>query len=175
MQIPIRHSSRAKRMILVVHWDGRAEVVVPKIRQPSDHAIRTFLNEHQDWIDHHVRKRNNQKHKTPLTHRGIAKETVGRRTRELVEAYIGSIEQSYNIKNIRVRMFKSQWGSCSSARVLSFHYKLSLLPEHLAHYIIVHELCHLKHMNHSKVFWAEVERLCPDHKACRRALRAFLI
>ena len=64
-----------------------------------------------------------------------------------------------------------RWGSCSSKGRLSFHYKLILLPRRLARYVVVHELCHLREMNHSPRFWALVEQSLPEYQALRRELK----
>lgn len=69
-----------------------------------------------------------------------------------------------NYKRVAIRDTKRCWGSCSSLGNLNFSYKLLFLPNCLADYIIVHELCHLKEMNHSPKFWLEVEKIMPDYK-----------
>ena len=62
------------------------------------------------------------------------------------------------------------WGSYNSKRVMKLNWKLVIVPEELAYYVICHELSHSKHFNHKPQFWAEVERLCPDFKQKRRDL-----
>ena len=71
-----------------------------------------------------------------------------------------------NIKNPRTR-----WGSCSKKGNLNFNYKILYLPQHLADYIIVHELCHLKEFNHSSRFWNLVSQTMPDYRQCRKSLK----
>ena len=66
---------------------------------------------------------------------------------------------------------KSRWGSCSSLGNLNFHWKLALMPEEVLDYVVVHELAHRKHMNHSPLFWKEVEQILPDYKVRRKWLR----
>ena len=71
---------------------------------------------------------------------------------------------------ITVRCQKTLWGSCSSNKNLSFNCLLMLCPEKVRDYVVVHELCHLKHMDHSDAFWKDVERLFPAYTECRRWL-----
>ena len=65
---------------------------------------------------------------------------------------------------ISVRGQKTRWASCSSRKDISLNYKLLFLPQPLVHYVLVHELCHTVHMNHSKDFWALVAEKQPDYK-----------
>ena len=72
---------------------------------------------------------------------------------------------------ITIRDQKSRWGSCSSAGTLSFNYRLMMAPPRVLDYVVVHELCHLTHMNHSKDFWNMVERILPDYKESKNWLK----
>ncbi len=74
-------------------------------------------------------------------------------------------------KRVAIKNQKSCWGSCSQNGNLNFNYKLVFLPPHLADYVIVHELCHLAHLNHSPAFWARVAEVCPDFSKHRNELR----
>ena len=71
---------------------------------------------------------------------------------------------------ITVRHQKSRWGSCSSKNNLNFNCLMMLTPPDVRNYIIVHELCHLKQMNHSPAFWQEVERIMPGYRTAKQWL-----
>ena len=72
---------------------------------------------------------------------------------------------------ISIRHQKTKWGSCSSKGNLNFNCLLMLAPEEVRDYVVVHELCHRKQMNHSEVFWAEVERALPNYRDARKWLK----
>lgn len=67
---------------------------------------------------------------------------------------------------------KTRWGSCNSRGEIRLNWRLIQAPPHIIHYVVAHELAHLKEMNHSAQFWAWVEKLCPDYKTARQELKA---
>lgn len=76
-----------------------------------------------------------------------------------------------DIKRVAIRDQRRRWGSCSSLGNLNFNYKLVLLPPCLSDYVIVHELCHLKELNHGPKFWALVAIYYPEYRALQGELR----
>lgn len=86
-----------------------------------------------------------------------------------VEEYREIIGVEYN--SIRIKDTKSRWGSCSSKGNLNFSYRIVMAPKAVMDYVIIHELCHLKHMNHSKEFWATVGQYMPDYEKQKEWLR----
>ena len=94
-----------------------------------------------------------------------------------VKEKIAEINKLYNFSfnRVCVKNHKSRWGSCSKKGNLNFNYKIIHLPMELAEYIVVHELCHLKELNHSSRFWALVAKSVPDYKARRQKLKAAFV
>lgn len=74
-------------------------------------------------------------------------------------------------RRIIIRGQSTRWGSCSSNRTLSLNWKLMAAPLAVVDYVIIHEICHLRHMNHSKQFWDLVNSLFPDYRGARRWLK----
>ena len=77
----------------------------------------------------------------------------------------------FTYSRISIRDQHSRWGSCSAKGNINFNYKLILLPDELRDYVVVHELCHLKELNHSRAFWALVARTVPHYKKLQKRLR----
>lgn len=73
--------------------------------------------------------------------------------------------------SVSVRQYRSRWGSCSSRGELKFNYLLAMVPKSVFDYVVVHELCHLKHMHHGKAFWLMVEAYCPQWRQQRSWLK----
>ena len=76
-----------------------------------------------------------------------------------------------SFEDIRIKDQKSRWGSCSSKRNMNFNWRLLMAPEPVCDYVIIHELCHLVHMNHSADFWNLVESICTDYRQYKKWLR----
>ena len=74
-------------------------------------------------------------------------------------------------ESVTVRYFRSRWGSCSSRAELKFNWLLSMAPEFVFDYVVVHEVCHLRHMHHGREFWQMVANYCPDYQQARQWLR----
>jgi len=75
------------------------------------------------------------------------------------------------VNRICIKDQKSRWGSCSSKRNLNFNWRIIMAPPEVADYVVVHEMCHLKHLNHSPEFWKEVAGILPDYQERRKWLR----
>jgi predicted metal-dependent hydrolase len=86
---------------------------------------------------------------------------------ELLSAKLGMPTPPLFLSNARTR-----WGSCNSRGEIRLHWRLIQAPPHIIHYVVAHELAHLKEMNHSQEFWAWVGKLCPDYSAARQDLKA---
>lgn len=100
-----------------------------------------------------------------LTHKEAARTAISAR----VEAWADAHGFAYG--RIAIRDTRRSWGSCSSKKNLNFNYKLLFLPPCLSEYIIVHELCHLRQLNHSAAFWSEVEQIMPGARSRAVTLR----
>lgn len=97
-------------------------------------------------------------------YRTIAREELSRRVAFYAQK-IGVIPTA-----LRINGAKGRWGSCSGKNSLNFSWRLMLADEHSINYVVVHELCHILHHDHSAAFWKEVERFFPDWKECRKQL-----
>jgi hypothetical protein len=75
------------------------------------------------------------------------------------------------VRRITVRNQKSRWGSCSRCGTISLNWRLIQTPAFVSDYICLHELVHLRQMNHSPGFWREMERVCPDYRTARHWLK----
>lgn len=170
--------SNRKSYALSVSETGEVTLRVPLFA--SERYISSLLKERKDWLTEHYQRAKEkalarktaesrltpeQKQVLEARYRQAAKEYIPRR----VEHYLAITGGSY--ERITIRGQKTRWGSCSGRGTLSFNWKLMLAPPAVLDYVIVHELCHLTHMNHSKEFWAAVERVMPDYRIYRKWLK----
>ncbi len=97
-------------------------------------------------------------------YRSIAREQLERRVADYAN------RMGVHPTGLRITGAKGRWGSCSGKNSLNFSWRLILAPEHCVDYVVVHELCHILHHDHSTAFWQEVERWFPDWQQCREQL-----
>lgn len=171
----VRKSRRAKRSSLTLYPDGRLVATIPWFR--THLAALRLVQKQCDWIERHLRKL--QKNPSVQLERISAKDKKEYRERaycmlqERIAHYAHAYDFCYN--TIRVKEMCSQWGSCSPKGNLNFNIKIILLPQELQEYIVVHELCHLKEMNHGKQFWSLVESILPDYVEREKHLNTYVI
>lgn len=78
-----------------------------------------------------------------------------------------STQTSLVPKKVNIRQYRARWGSCNNRGEVSFNYLLMMAPSYVIDYVIVHELCHLEHLNHSKSFWQLVKKFSPNYQVAK--------
>ena len=161
---------RSDRKTVALQVKG-GEVTVRAPYAMRDHEIAAFVAKNEEWIRKKLKALPAKASGSRLTDEDIKKLTARARTVIPVRAqyYAALLGVQYN--RITVRHQKTKWGSCSGKGNLNFNCLLLLMPTEVMDCVIVHELCHLKHMNHSKEFYNEVLRVCPDYKKHNRWLK----
>ena len=142
-------------------------------RRASDAAAQKFLAAKSPWVEATVARL--AALPPPLVTRGGRREYLARKeeARALASSLLAHWNKMYGFawSRVTIRNQKSRWGSCSRRGSLSFNYRIVHLPPRLADYLVVHELCHLREMNHGPRFWALVARALPDYGELCAALR----
>lgn len=156
---------------LTVHADGRVVVTMPRGMSPA-YAMR-FAQARSQWIADKVAYF--QRKPKPLLLSANKRDY-----RQYKDAALDLARQRLAFFNVIYRLAfhsvtignqKTRWGSCSKKGNVSFSYRIALLPPRYADYIVVHELCHLKEMNHSQKFWDLVSLAVPNYRDIRKALK----
>ena len=170
-QVEIIRSKR-KTVTIQIKSDGRVVVRAP-VRM-SGTAIRQLLEEKSAWIEKHLAqiRRQNESAEPAFSPEQLrqlaeaARQDLPRRVARFAPLVGVSCER------ITIRAQKSRWGSCSTRGNLNFNCLLMLCPEEVRDYVVVHELCHRKEMNHSRRFWLELARVLPEYEQQRQWLKA---
>lgn len=169
----IKSNSKSKSVRIMIHQDG--SVVVTKPKRVSKIVVRFLISRKENWIKEKIIEMDS-KPKRLLAHystkdykdnRQKAYEVVWNKVLHFNKFY------KYEIGKIFIRNQKTRWGSCSGKKNLNFNYKIVFLPEHLQDYIIVHELCHLKEMNHSSKFWNNVALKIPNYREIIKEIKLY--
>lgn len=100
-------------------------------------------------------------------------EWIKSRTLEIVEEKVNKYSSFFSLRpiEIKVKKLKSRWGSCSYDNRITINSRLSMVKEEVIEYVVVHEMCHMIHKNHSKEYWSEVERIMPNYEERHRWLK----
>ncbi len=164
---------RTKRQTLSLEVKNDLRVIVRAPLKMKDKDIENFINSKSMWIENKLNIiRNRQELALPeLTEdeiKALAKEALNDLPKRV--EYYASI-MGVNPNRIIIRNQKTRWGSCSGKGNLNFNCLLMLCPEEVRNYIIVHELSHLKELNHSTRFWKIVEQIMPDYKTQSKWLK----
>lgn len=168
--IPYRVIRSSRRTVsLQIVPGGEVQVRCPK-RMPNG-DIRRFVESKSGWIEKHLEKQTAAARLPAFSDGQLqalacqARQTVPERA-----AYFAPLV-GVTYGRITIRSQHTLWGSCSGKGNLSFNCLLMLTPPEVLDYVVVHELCHRKEMNHSARFWAEVEHVLPDYEIRRKWLR----
>lgn len=168
---------RSNRKTVAIQVNSDLGVTVRAPRSALEKDIEEILKKKEAWISKHIEKIKETKERVEaeptekLTREkviALAEEAL-KVIPERVEYFAKVIGVTYG--KITVRNQKTRWGSCSSKGNLNFNCLLMLAPPEVLDYVVVHELCHRKQMNHSKAFWLEVEKVLPDYKEVRKWLK----
>lgn len=153
--------------------NSRGIITVTVPRGFNEHLIDTYLITKSDWILEKLMAIELHRKRRSLSSKRQKYVDLKEKARVLAEARLEYFNKTYNFQygRIAIRDTRSRWGSCSSKRNLNFNYRIALLSPEMADYIIVHELCHLKEMNHSHRFWDLVRVAVPDYRRIKRQLR----
>ena len=162
---------RSSRKTIAIQICPDGQVVVRCPRRMKNEAIQAFVESKTQWIGKHLARQSQAPQLPPFTQEEIQslKQRALQTIPERVEHFATLVGVTYG--GITIRTQRTRWGSCSSKGNLNFNCLLMLAPPEVLDYVVVHELCHRREMNHSSKFWAEVERVLPDYDARRKWLK----
>ena len=167
VQYSIIRSNR-KTISIQIQPDGKVIVRAPKRMRIE--VIKRFVESKAGWIEKHLSNLAAQEQQK-LTDQELRalREKARTLVTERVQFYAPLIGVTYN--QIAIRAQHTRWGSCSSKGNLNFNCLLALVPPEVLDYVVVHELCHRKELNHSDRFWNEVGKILPDYKDRKKWLK----
>lgn len=147
------------------------EIIVRAPKKMSDREIAEFVNKYRGWIDEKLpeaRRRAEKKRKISENEeelRQAAHEIIP----PLVETYSKIME--LRTSSVRITSAEKRFGSCSGKNSLCFSWRLMAYPIEAVEYVVVHELAHIKHHNHSSAFYSLIEKYMPDYKERQKLLK----
>jgi len=168
----LRTSSRAKSLRLSIDFSG--ELAVTKPWFVSTRQAEKFIKQKSTWVLKKLKNIEGRAKNSLITR--VNADDYQRLKEPARVLALATLEKfnvfyNFNYNRISIRNQRTRWGSCSAKKNLNYNFRIALLPEKQADYIIVHELCHLKEMNHSPRFWALVEQTIPYYKEVKKELQ----
>ena len=167
----IRKRKGTRKMTISVRQGGVVIVTIPRYLPAITADL--FVQRKSAWIlDAKAKLEEKFKNKIALKQTHTEYKQNKDKALEFIEARLKHFNSFYNFeyKDVKIKNHSSRWGSCSAKGNLNFNYKLLDVPQELADYVVVHELCHLKELNHSKKYWDLVAQAIPDYKLRRAKL-----
>ena len=176
--IPDYRIIRTRRKTIGLEISPDLQITVRAPYHLSDVRIREFVESKQTWILKHLAIMQDRQAHDPIPAGVISDKELRHMTEEAriiiperVKYFAKIIGVTYG--QITIRHQKTRWGSCSSSGNLNFNCMLMATSPELIDYVVVHELCHRKQMNHSPLFWKEVEEILPDYRNLRSRLKEY--
>lgn len=168
-EVLVRKNSLSRGVKFSVSTSGRLQMSVPKYT--SEFLAKRFLNANRDAI----REKLPIKDPNEQRSRDYQKKLLMKKAREYLPYRLEYYAKLYGYKYTKCRLSHAgtRWGSCSSNKTISLNIGLMKVPEVLRDYVILHELAHLNHMDHSKAFWAEVASHDKNYKNHEKKLKMF--
>lgn len=168
-EVIVRKSSLARGIKFSVSTSGRLAMSVPTYT--SEFLAKRFLNTNRDVIRAKLPLKDPSKQRA----RDYQKKVLAKKAREYLPYRLEYYAKlyGYSYEKCRLSHANTRWGSCSSNRTISLNIGLMNVPEPLRDYVILHELAHLNHMDHSKAFWAEVGAHDKNYRAHEKKLKMF--
>jgi predicted metal-dependent hydrolase len=169
----LKRNARSRRLWVRVQRDGSVVVTAPVFAPLA--VIERFVRDKSEWITNTVAKMGRYKDDSFLPRDRRSYLAHKEKARALVRSLLAQYAPRYGFayKKVFIKNLRRNWGSCSELGNLNFNYKLVFLPERLAAYVVVHELCHLKVFDHSAAFWELVAREMPEYKKTRQEMRKY--
>jgi len=168
----IRESKRARGLRVVVNCDADVSIVTP--RGFDKNLVDVFITQKEAWIREKIEYfKSRKKIDRPKSIVQGSYYTCSARAKKMIKKRLEYFNSFYNFEYNRISVKKqsTKWGSCSGKKNLNFNYRLLFLPQEMMDYVVVHELCHLQEMNHSKKFWDLVAKVFPNFKEIRKEMR----
>ena len=165
---------RSKRKSISVEISREAKIIVRAPMKMSVKNMEAFLNSKSEWIDKHLSDMKKNLATMPRKLSEAEKNELRKNAKIVITKRVEHFAKTMSVdyKRISIKFQKTRFGSCSTKKNLNFNALVALMPSEILDYVIVHELSHLKEMNHSPAFWCEVEKIIPDYKLKRKWLKA---
>ncbi len=172
LEYSIKNSTRSRKIRIAV--SGGQVIVTAPIRE-SRVSLDEAVRRHEKWIEAALNKQRKMTAGLTLANAVVDRSTFLTQVTALTADWYKKVAEPHGtrLNRVSVRRMRSRWGSCAPGGNISINLLLGHLPNTLLEYVVIHELAHLVHHNHSKSFWALVASHLPNHQELKRELRRY--
>lgn len=163
---------RSSRRSVALEVKRNCDVWVRAPYYMPDDAIERFVAEHEAWIKEAVRKQKERLERYPDPD-AAETELLKKKAKEILPSKVEYFSAKTGLKPsaVKITSAKTRFGSCSGKNSICFSYILMRYPDDVIDYVVLHEIAHIKHHNHSKAFWRYIESFMPDYMERRKKLK----
>lgn len=169
---------RSNRKSIALEIRPDLQILVRAPYRMTNREIERFISDKSDWLEKHLAEayRRREELESAPKEPALTREEIQALAEEAMKVIPERVRYfapvvGVDYSRITIRNQRTRWGSCSGKGNLNFNCLLMKTPPQVIDYVVVHELCHRKEMNHSPRFWAEVERVLPEYQKARQWLR----
>ncbi|MEE1007070.1 MAG: M48 family metallopeptidase [Acutalibacteraceae bacterium] len=162
---------RSNRRTVGLEITPRCEIIIRAPKRMSDREIAEFVNKYRGWIDKKLPEAEKRAEKSREIDDN--EESLRRAAREVIPPLVERYSKIMELRpaSVKITSAEKRFGSCSGKNALCFSWRLMAYPTEAVEYVVVHELAHIKHHNHSPAFYALIEKYMPDYRRRQKLLK----
>lgn len=162
---------RSNRKTVGLEITPRCEIIVRAPKRMGDREIAEFVSKYRGWIDKKLPEAEKRAEKSKAI--SEKEEELRRAAREIIPPLVERYSKIMSLKpaSVKITSAEKRFGSCSGKNALCFSWRLMAYPTEAVEYVVVHELAHIRHHNHSPAFYALIEKYMPDYRRRQKLLK----
>ena len=164
---------RSDRRTISVEISPELDVIIRAPKRMNDKDIDRFAHDHREWIEKHIELRKQRLINRPPEPTPSEIDCLKEKARQILPEKVSFFSELMGVspRSVKITSAQKRLGSCSADNRICFSYRVMLYDDDIVDYVVIHELAHITEHNHSKAFYAIVEKYCSDYRERERRIR----